>query len=221
MQQTTIHFMKKATAQAISGGTTQTSKMPCKSYSLPTLACKTGYKMAQIEGSICSHCYANKGFYKMYENNILPVQMARLDSLGDPLWVSSLVALIGADKYFRWHDSGDLQGVQHLRSIAEVCEATPATLHWLPTREYSMIKEYIQAYGPLPVNLTVRLSAMYPDKPVVVPASLQGVQGVTVSNVHTHGAQAMGTACIAPTQGGQCGDCRKCWTPETISYGLH
>jgi hypothetical protein len=175
--------------------------------------------MAQIPGSICHGCYANKGFYKLYESTILPVQMARLDSLIDPLWVDSMVSLIGADSYFRWHDSGDLQSVAHLELIAAVCEATPNCMHWLPSREYGMIKAYIDKHGTLPANLIVRLSAMYPDVAVKVPASLRGIDGITTSNVHTKAP--IGTECQAPLNDGKCGECRKCWTSETISYKLH
>lgn len=217
--QSKVIFMRKAEANAVCGTLTQTSKMPCKSYSLPTEACQTGYKMAQIEGSICSACYANKGFYRAYESTIKPSQFARLDSLSNPHWVDGMVNLIGNDSFFRWHDSGDLQGVAHLELIARVAQLTPNTRHWLPTREYGMVKQYIAKHGALPENLIVRLSAMYPDKPVIVPKSLQGAKNVAVSNVHT--GQPMGTACNAPNQNGACNDCRLCWTGETVSYALH
>lgn len=219
----------KASAQAVCGSLTQTSKMPCKSISLPTESCITGFKMAQIEGSICSKCYADKGFYSMYQNTIKPAQFARLDAVWQAmadayqaeLWVSGMVSLIGADLYFRWHDAGDLQGVEHLELIVAVCNATPHCQHWLPTREYGIVKEYIAKHGALPANLTIRLSAMYPDQPVKVPASLQGIKGVAVSNVHTETSQPLGDACKAPAQGGACLDCRACWTDATVSYALH
>ena len=217
--QSKVIFMRKAEANAVCGTLTQTSKMPCKSYSLPTEACQTGYKMAQIKGSICSSCYADKGFYSMYAKTIKPAQFARLDSLTNPHWVDGMVALIGSDSFFRWHDSGDLQGVDHLEKIARVAQLTPNTRHWLPTREYGMVKAFIAKHGALPDNLIVRLSAMYPDQPVKVPLSLQGVANVAVSNVHT--GQPMGTACNAPNQNGACNDCRLCWTDQTVSYALH
>ena len=214
-----IIFMKKSEAVSVCGNLTQTSKMPCKSYSLPTAACQTGFKMAQIKGSVCHSCYADKGFYAMYAATIQPAQHARLDSLTDQHWVASMVAAIGSDSYFRWHDSGDLQGLWHLEKIAEVAAATPDTMHWLPTREYSMIKEYISKYKSLPKNLIIRLSAMYPDKPVVIPKSLQGISNITASNVHTK--TPSGTPCKAPEQNGACLDCRECWTDSVISYELH
>jgi len=212
-------MMRKAEAQSICGTLTQTSKMPCKSYSLPTEACQTGYKMAQIKGSICASCYADKGFYKVYANTIKPAQFARLDSINDPHWVDAMVSLIGSDQYFRWHDSGDLQGLQHLEKIAQIATLTPNTRHWLPTREYAIVKQYIAKHGAIPKNLIVRLSAMYPDKPVMIPKSLHGFSNITASNVHT--SKPVGKPCKAPDQNGECLDCRECWGSSVISYKLH
>ena len=206
------------------GTLTQTSKMPCKSYSVPVIACITGFKMAQIEDSICSHCYADKGFYNMYAATVQPAQHARLDSITstpENIWVAGLVRMIGADPYFRWLDSGDLQSVDMLHRIALVCDATPNCDHWLPTREYSIVRAYLDKYGSLPVNLTIRLSAMYFDKPVTVPKSLQGIAGIETSNAHRHG-EAMGYACDAGTRGGKCGACRHCFTRSgPVSYPFH
>jgi hypothetical protein len=221
--------LKKIEAKGICGSLTQTSKMPCKSSSLPTEACETGFRMAKLEGSICASCYADRGFYSMYQNTIKPAQFARWDAVmlameseeGAALWVSGMVAMIGADEFFRHHDSGDLQGFDHLNLIVLLARATPHTKHWLPTREYGVVKKYIEVFGrdSLPENLIVRLSAMYPDRPVVIPASLSGIRNITASNVHT--SEPIGTACKAPAQQGECRDCRACWTSEVISYQLH
>lgn len=213
-------IMLKKEAHAITGGLTQTTKMPCKSYSLPTVACVTGFRMAQIPGSICAGCYANKGNYRTYANNIEPAQHARLVSLEDPNWSAAMANLIGSDPYFRWHDSGDLQSLRHLELIAEVCRLTPNCKHWLPTREYAMVKAYLAKHGAIPANLTIRLSAMFVDRPVTVPASLQNVPGITVSNVHKDSAP-VSQACNAPNQNGECRECRECWTDKPISYKFH
>ena len=219
--------LSKKDASIVCGTLTSTSKMPCKSYSLPTEACLTGFKMAQIAGSICSSCYANKGFYSMYQNNIKPAQFARLDSINDDNWVSGMVSLIGSDNYFRWHDSGDLQSVEHLEKIVQVALNTVNCKHWLPTREYSIVKQYIAKNGKksIPNNLKIRLSAMYPDKKVIIPNSLQGIANVTVSNVHTSDVSLksndLGKACVAPKQNGECKDCRLCWSDAPVSYAMH
>jgi hypothetical protein len=219
-----VFLMTKSAAAAACGSLTQTSKMPCKSYSLPVVACITGFKMAQIPDSICSHCYAAKGFYRMYSATVEPAQFARLDSLESTpaeIWVSGIVAMIGADTYFRWLDSGDIQSVDMLRRIALVCLATPHTSHWLPTREYALVKQYLTKYGELPANLTIRLSAMYFDEQVKVPASLQNVEGIEVSNAHRTGG-AIGFQCEAKTRGGKCGECRHCFhRTGPVSYPFH
>lgn len=213
--------MTKTAAAIVNGGLTQTTKMPCKSYSLPTAACQTGARMAELPGSICNSCYAMKGNYKRYANNIEPAQHARLESIESDYWVSSIVASIGTDLYFRWHDSGDLQSVDHLRKIIAVCDATPNCKHWLPTREYGMVKDFLADGETIPANLVIRLSAMYPDVPVKVPASLQGIEGIAASEVH-HKNPPMGQACHAPAQNGECRDCRACWARTgSISYHMH
>jgi hypothetical protein len=182
--------------------------------------------MAQIPGSICFDCYAMKGHYHMYANNIQPAQHARYEAmLYDPAWCDAMVASIINDLYFRWFDSGDIPSLEALERIVEVCVRTPHTLHWLPTREYAMVKAYITKHGrdSLPDNLIIRLSAMYPDRPTVVPASLQGVKNVLTSNVHTKGHLPTGSECGASKRGGQCGPCRDCWdlTVEAVSYPKH
>ena len=212
--------MNKQQAHEVHGGLTQTTKMPCKSYSLPTIACVTGFRMREIANSICAMCYADKGNYRKYQNNIEPVQHARLVSIDDPLWVDAMVVSIGADKYFRWHDSGDIQNIDHLEKIADVAKRTPHCQHWLPTREYGIVSAFTAQYD-IPKNLIIRLSAMFTDRAVIVPKTLQNVAGIAVSNVHSK--KAIGTACNAPKQNGECRTCRACWNRKVaaVSYSIH
>ncbi len=215
--------MNKQEATAITGGLTQTSKMPCLSFSTPTLACVTGYKLAQVPGTVCSDCYAQKGHYRMYANDIEPAQHARLDALLTQdawTWAHAVKTLIGDDPYFRWFDSGDIPNQEALMRIMYVGFKTPKTRHWLVTREYSMVKHYLTEHE-LPVNVTVRLSAAYPDKPMRLEKSLQ-VPGITVANVHL-AKPPVGHRCPAPTQGGKCGPCRACWDRDVpaVSYKQH
>jgi hypothetical protein len=212
--------LNKTQAHQVHGGLTQTTKMPCKSYSLPTIACKTGFKMRAIAGSICADCYAEKGNYRKYQNNIEPAQHARLVSITDELWADAMVVSIGADKYFRWHDSGDIQDIEHLEKIAAVARATPHCMHWLPTREYGIVSAFTAQFD-IPKNLIIRLSAMFTDKAVTIPASLKGINGIAVSNVHSK--KAIGTACNAPAQNGECRECRACWNRKVaaVSYSIH
>lgn len=213
----------KTKAQSVVGSMTTTSKMPCNSFELPTANCITGAKMSLVAGSICSKCYAKNGSYKVYEKAILNAQNNRLANLYHADWVSAMVASIGKQSVFRWHSSGDIQSIAHLHNIALVALAMPTTRFWLPTREYSMIADYLKQYGSLPSNLIVRLSAMFIDKPVIIPKSLQGFSNITASNVHSLTGSIHGQACIAPTQNGECRDCRACWNTDikTVSYLAH
>ena len=64
---TTVQFFptKKAALLAV-GSLSDTSKMPGKSWGINADLCKTGFKLAKIAGTICSVCYAKKGFYTLY-----------------------------------------------------------------------------------------------------------------------------------------------------------
>ena len=193
-------------AQAITGSMTRTSKMPGLSYSLPAWECKTGSKLRKIKNSVCSACYALKGNYTRYKA-IKAAQYVRLASLNSELWTAAIVTQIKRQKYFRWHDAGDVQDLQHLNKIYEVCRLTPGTKHWMPTRE-AWIKDHLDSK---PDNLVIRFSAPMIDQ--AAPA-----RWPNSSEVVTEGA-----TCPAPQQGNSCGACRNCWNPEikTIKYGKH
>jgi len=220
--------MNKTQAAHVHGGLTQTTKMPCQSYSLPTIACVTGFKMREIAGSICADCYADKGNYRKYANGIEPTQHARLESISmaiaDPeyraAWIQAMIVSIGADEWFRFHDSGDIQNIEHLELYAELARAMPKCKFWLPTREYGIVSAFTAQFD-IPDNLIIRLSAMFTDKPVIVPKTLQNVAGVAVSNVHSK--KAIGAACNAPKQNGECRSCRACWNRKVlaVSYSIH
>ena len=213
-------FKTKKEAIEYAGNCTKTSKMPCDSYSLPTENCITGSKLAKIKNTPCYNCYANKGNYHRFKSNILPMQKKRLHSIKSKNWVDAMIKLINNQPYFRWHDSGDIQSIEHFHKICLIAEAMPKTLFWIPTREYSIIKDYAKKHT-IPKNLIVRLSAIFIDKAVIIPKSLQNIKNIVVSNVHTK--EPIGLECESYKQGGKCNDCRKCWNPniKAISYKLH
>jgi len=207
--------MSVADAQAITGKLSEPTKMPGRSYSLPAAECATGGKLREIEGSTCHKCYAMKGRYT------LPAQQGamyrRLRALDHPQWVEAMAALIRKQSpdYFRWHDSGDLQSVEHLRKINVVAQLTPGTRHWLPTREYRIVRDYLQQYGAFADNLLVRLSAH------MIGGHAPTGAGLPVSTVNVSGAGVH--VCPARHQGNRCGDCRACWSADVrhVSYPLH
>jgi hypothetical protein len=117
--------------------------------------------------------------------------------------------------WHRWHDSGDLQSVDHLAKICEVARRTPAIRHWLPTREGSILRDYLKSGGVVTDNLCIRLSATMIDGPA--PKAWP-----TTSTVHKSAAP-VGHLCPAPTQGNNCGACRACWSRDipNVSYHKH
>ena len=199
--------MKVKEAIKITEGFTRTSKMPGLSYSLPAWECKTGSKLRKVKSSVCASCYALKGNYTRYPA-IKAAQYRRLKAMKHPDWVQAMAAVIKRQKWFRWHDAGDVQDQQHLQKIFEICRLTPETRHWLPTRE-AWIKDHLDK---APVNLVIRFSPPMVNQRA--PESWPHSSMVVDKGFHT---------CPAPAQGGKCLDCRQCWDPniKTVSYGKH
>ena len=206
-------------AQTDAGTLSKTSKMPGRSIGTPAVNCHVGSKLRQVEGSVCFDCYAYKGAYRQYEKNVKPAQEYRLarvlDGENDPeRWISAMVKLIKSQTYFRWHDSGDLQGAWHLANILEVCRRTPNTSHWLPTREYEMVWAMD---APVPQNLVIRGSGHMVDGPA--PQGFRNTSTVVTDGSHDCPAYAQGGSCDAADGT----ECRRCWDPTVInvSYPKH
>ena len=197
--------MKVKEAKQITGSLTRTSKMPGLSYSLPAWECKTGSKLRKVKGSVCSACYALKGNYTRYKA-IKAAQYDRLEKIKNSLWVAAMVVQVKRQKYFRWHDAGDVQDLDHLKKIYSVCRLTPEVKHWMPTRE-AWSKNHLDSK---PANLVIRFSP-----PMI------GQRNDTWPNSSM--VVAPGATCPAPKQNNSCGDCRQCWDPlvKVVSYGKH
>ena len=199
--------MLKKEAREITGGLSKPSKMPGPAYNLPAVACKTGAKLVKIKGSVCAGCYALKGRYRF--TNVQQALQRRLRSLEDPRWVDAMVDLVQGEKWFRWHDSGDIQSLKHLENIFQVCKQTPETKHWMPTREVKFLKDIDPA--SVPPNLIIRISSHMID------------QGPVKHWPWTSTVVTSGRTCPAPEQGNSCQDCRACWDRSTanVAYGKH
>ena len=199
--------MKTSEAWKLVGGLSKPGKMPGWSIGIPAKECKTGSKLRDVKGSVCEDCYALKGCYVF--KVVQDAQYRRLKAIYTAPWVQAMVTLINNKKpdVFRWHDSGDVQDLEHLNKIYEVCRLTPSRRHWMPTRE-AWIKDHLDR---VPSNLVIRFSAPMIDQ--AAPASWPNTSTVVT-------AQA---TCPAPQQDNQCKDCRNCWNSEikNISYGQH
>ena len=202
--------MLKKEARLITGGLSKPSKMPGPAFNLPASQCITGSKLVDVLNSTCSGCYALKGRYRF--KNVQAALNRRLEKLHDPRWIEAMVILIDNGPVFRWHDSGDVQSVQHLKNIFEVCKRTPATAHWLPTRE----ARFLRLMDPevVPKNLKIVLSDHMNDQ-ARPPSWWPYTSGVST----TPGA----VTCPSSKQGNKCLDCRKCWDRNTkrVIYGKH
>ena len=197
--------MYKYEAERITGGLSAPGKMPEGSYNLPASACQTGAKLRLIPDTPCYKCYAFKGNYVRYPA-VQKALQRRLKSLMVPRWVEAMTVLVKGQKHFRWHDSGDIQSVEHLKKIFEVCKRTPDTKHWLPTQE----RKYLPM-GSYPDNLVIRLS--------------NAKNNTTPGQAWTHWSTVVDSDgdCPASKQGKQCGTCRRCWSRDVkhVTYPKH
>ncbi len=199
--------MKTSEAWEIVGGLSKPSKMPGWSIGLPAKECKTGSKLRQVKDSVCYNCYALKGCYVF--KVVQDAQYRRLEATKSPRWVQAMVHLINSKKptVFRWHDSGDVQDVEHLNKIYEVCKLTPGKRHWISTRE-AWTRDHVSR---APDNLIIRFS---------MPMVNQEPAG---SWPNTSTVVTAGATCPAPLQDGKCKECRMCWNKKikNVSYGKH
>ena len=214
------------------GGLSKPSKMPSYGYSLSAFKCKVGSKLRNIANSTCSDCYALKGRYVF--PNVQEALDRRMDRLlNNPKWVEAMAFLINhycknkvkmhrlkeatiTNNVFRWHDSGDIQSLDHLQKIVAIAELTPSVRHWLPTREVAMVRDYQKQYGEFPSNLVVRISATMIN-------GLPHKFHRHTSTVSTAKDFDLGWTCPASKQGNKCGDCRACWDSNVanVTYPLH
>jgi len=197
-----------------------TSKMPCKSWSLPAIETCPG--SVEKDGKLvpaCQKCYANKGFYKM-----TPAKNLRAHNLADwkrAGWVEAMVQEIQKKKFFRWFDSGDIYEPLLAKKIFMICYYTPTVMHWLPTRSFKIPE--------IALELT-DLEEMLQN--VVVRKSSDSVTGETIEGKNTSTIlqsakdfkpEKGSVLCRAFERSGKCGKCRACWNPkvEIVYYVEH
>lgn len=231
-------------ARSIAGTLGFPSKMPGTSYGLPASKCVAGSKLSQVEGSVCNLCFALRDRYAW--TNAQKAQNKRLQAISNSAWVQAITTLLinkhkssrfkidlgitgqrlqkrGGTRwryneagFHRWHDSGDLQSVEHLAKICEVARRTPKIRHWLPTQELGMVRRYLATGQSVPSNLTIRVSSVMVDDAV-------RRSWPQTSSVFRDEAPSLSHACPAPEQEHRCGDCRACWSKDVahVAYRLH
>lgn len=213
----------------IIGGLSNPSKMPWWAWSIDARECRTGSKLRKIENSVCSKCYACKGFYvfKAPRN----AMARRLEALKHPQFVEAFILTLNTlyrrgkktylvdgqqvkENRFRWHDSGDIQGVDHFRMICEIAAGTPEILHYLPTKEPGYVAQFVKK-GTIPDNLFVKIS-----NPVIGQDFKKAPSGLPYSTVDVEGPHLFQCPALR-FQGNKCLDCKACWTTANINYPVH
>src|SRR5713101_2665598 len=144
-------------ATAICASLSNPSKMPGHGYALPAHRCRIGSLLQLLPKAICHYCYALRGRYLF--PRVKAAMEKRFSSLSDPRWSDAVSTLIyrSKDRYFRWHDSGDLKDFEHLRQIVQVCRNLPRVKFWLPTRSIKRskpIEEWVAKFHRISVFAT-------------------------------------------------------------------
>lgn len=199
------------------------SKMPGYAYSIPAQDCITGSKLRKVENSVCSFCYALKGRYLF--PNVFNAMTLRLNAvINNRYWhvyMKELIALESGEKIdvFRWHDSGDLQSLKHLKQIVWIAEELPGMKFWLPTRENGIVKRFLAKYK-CPDNLCIRVSNHMMDSHKSASSFPNRSAVVTDVSLAKDGPVCPATL---PTSDKKCGSCRNCWdkSVNTVNYLAH
>ena len=200
------------------GGLSRPSKMPSYGWSISAKRCNTGSKLAKVKGSVCYNCYALKGRYMF--NTTQNALDRRFNSWSDDResFIKAMVFIMHNKQHiidtgvFRWFDSGDIQGIEMLTDINRIAKATPHVKHWVPTKEYNLIKNHNL---DIAYNLTIRVSNPTRNK------SFKGCYDY-VSAVYDTNLKGS-YMCPASKQNNECGTCRACWDKavEEVVYKAH
>ena len=215
--------------------------MPGPAFNTSTDFCQAGSRMRDEEGSVCRDC--NVHYNKRYGSPTVQAAMQRRYDrmMSDPQgWGRAMASLIPQyaqmmmeDKtmmpldrdygsiddrhgYMRWHDSGDLQGPQHLALLADIARATPTVNHWLPTKEWGHVHDYIKAGGDIPENMIVRMSMPQVGQASKLPAALAAHPRIKTSTVGRSQIDPNYSGYVCPaSQSGSSGcvdeECNACW----------
>jgi hypothetical protein len=159
--------------------------------------------------------YLYKGTKAVREHNLNLIKQGEWTG-----WVQNMVYEIkrsNTSGYFRWHDSGDVQSIEHLKAIAEIAKQMSGIKFWLPTLEKGILNKAMRQGLEIPENLTIRLStAMVNGEPSKAWA--------TTSTVTTKkDMRVEGVLCKSYEQEGKCLTCRACWdkTVKNVTYLKH
>jgi len=208
----------------------QTTKMPWVSWDIPAWECITGSKLAKLENTVCSGCYATKGRYIFGTvKNANVNRFKQLETMNE--WKLAFIKALQSkykglkDKnkaYFRWHTSGDLQSLDHLQAIVEIANELPLIKFWLPTKEIGIVSAFTK-FNDFPVNLCVRVSMFKIDQIPSYSMNLPTSTVITDKGKNDDMQHHLNLCHASEETNGSCGDCRKCWDKNTsnVAYKFH
>jgi hypothetical protein len=171
--------------------------------------------LAEQEGTVCQECYARKRNYA--RDSVQAKLEARYEGMFNELWTPSMIFLVRyfCDRYFRLFDSGDIQGLHHLKNIVTMAQHVPDVKTWLPTRETATVRAVLREIGEFPENLIVRVSANQIDG--------EPPDGFAYTSAVVTDPKS--ASCIAQRQHNRCdgevASCRACWEEAHVTYPLH
>ena len=217
-----IDFNSMKEAEEMVGGLSAPSKMPSYAWSISAKRCNIGSKLAKVEGSVCNKCYALKGRYMFpMVQNALEKRYWRWSSNREK-WTNAMIYIMHNKKhiintgFFRWFDSGDIQGEAMLSDMNTIAWSSPHIRFWLPTKEYNLVKEYKQNNDIAP-NLVIRVS-----NPSVNSNTLTDYEHISTVYSKDLLENSEGYICPSSKQGNKCGECRMCWSDKhEVSYIAH
>jgi len=201
-----------------------TSKMPCKSLSLPIEeTCSGRYELnSKILKEICDKCYAANGAYNwppsvnLKKHNLLETHKHD--------FVNDMIKLLSKMDYFRWFDSGDVENETMLEKIYQICLDTPNTKHWIPTKSRGLFDQYLwEMLESLP-NVKVRYSSpskhgLHDDNHGSVAIS---DRKELTPDMFLCKAKSIGFKKNGKPQPKKCHNCRACWhNKKVIAYDFH
>ena len=203
----------------------QTSKMPCKSLSLPIEeTCKGRFDLNGDIKEICKSCYANKGAYNW--TNSVNLKNHNLREMENKEWVDDMINQLkkNKNKYFRWFDSGDVISQKVLEGIYDICDSTPDINHWIPTKSRDLFNQETWRLLEGLCNVKVRYSS--PSKNGKYD-NIHGSVAITDKKQLTKDmflckAKSIGFKKNGKPNPKKCHNCRACWhNTKVIAYEFH
>jgi hypothetical protein len=125
-------------------------------------------------------------------------------------------------RYFRWFDSGDVQGIWHLKMVFGVCQRTPDVKHELPTKETEVLFQTLKQ-RTIPDNLVIKLSAPFIDMPAMPLQEQLAAEHarINIAQVYEKKPSLYRSCPVTVGRMKTCASCRICWGPTDISFRSH